>query len=182
MLRRVNGKAQPHYGHLLRWDVLYSLALKRPALWQPCLFDNPVIQLWARYQLEPGRRIDKLFDAVDWKVYTQDGVTEIDEPATGEFGSDIHTPTSRLASARYQGCATKHAAAWICGFGMTVRAAAARTGATGPSAPWPRAGPVTWRRPDSTTTTCGTACTKVIMSFCRSRFRTWLWRLRIEYL
>jgi Apea-like HEPN len=101
MLRRVNRKARPHYKHLLRWDVLYSLALKRPAhlLWKPLLalslFDNPVIQLWARYQLEPGRRIDKLFDAVDWKVYTPDDETEIDEPATGEFGSDIDAPTLR---------------------------------------------------------------------------------------
>ena len=39
MLRRINSKARPHYGHLLRWDVLYSLALRRPAhlLWQPLL-------------------------------------------------------------------------------------------------------------------------------------------------
>ena len=54
-----------------------------------------MIQLWARYQLEPARRIDRLFDSVEWKVYTPDGVTEIDEPATGEFGSDIDIPVLR---------------------------------------------------------------------------------------
>jgi Apea-like HEPN len=101
MLRRVNSKARATYGGFFRFDVLYSLALRRPThlLWQPLLalslFDNPVIQLWARYQLEPGRRIDKLFDAVQWRIFTPDGVTQIDQPDTGEFGSGIDTPMLR---------------------------------------------------------------------------------------
>lgn len=101
MLRRVIRDAQPHYGHELRFDVLFSLALNRPAhpLWRPLLalslFDNPVLRLWARYQVEPGRRIDKLFDSVEWEVWNPDGKTEIDQPRTGEFGSDADIPTLR---------------------------------------------------------------------------------------
>jgi hypothetical protein len=63
MLRRTLDD-RPHHGPLLRFDVLSSLAVDRRAypLWRPLLalslFDNPVLQLWARYQVEPGRRID----------------------------------------------------------------------------------------------------------------------------
>ncbi len=73
MLRRVEPRARPHHRYLLRWDVLYSLAIDRPAhqLWQPLLalslFDNSVLRLWARYQIEPGRTVDKLFDSVEWR-------------------------------------------------------------------------------------------------------------------
>jgi hypothetical protein len=61
MLRRVLSNTQPHYGPLLRFDVLGSLAADRRTypLWRPLLllslFDNPVLRLWARYQVEPGR-------------------------------------------------------------------------------------------------------------------------------
>ena len=63
MLRRINRDAVPHYRPVVHWDVLYSLALNRPAhlLWQPLialsLYANPVLRLWGRYQVEPGRRV-----------------------------------------------------------------------------------------------------------------------------
>ena len=92
MLRRVERRARPHHRHLLRWDVLYSLAIDRPAhqLWQPLLalslFDNSVLRLWARYQVEPGRTVDKLFDSVEWKVVTLNDGTDEDWPDFGDFG------------------------------------------------------------------------------------------------
>lgn len=91
MLRRIEPRAKPHHRHLLRWDVLYSLAIDRPAhqLWQPLLalslFDNSVLRLWARYQVESGRTIDKLFDSVEWRVVTLDDGTDEDWPQFGDF-------------------------------------------------------------------------------------------------
>jgi hypothetical protein len=93
MLRR-SREDRPNYGPIFRWDILYALALDRPAhpLWRPLLalslFDNPVLQLCARYEVEPGRRIDKLFDNVDWEVWIPDGVTEVERPRTGDFGEN----------------------------------------------------------------------------------------------
>jgi len=101
MLRRIDRDAEPHHRQALHWDVLYSLAINRPAhlLWQPLialsLYDNPVLQLWARYQVEPGRRVDKLFDSVEWEVWTPDGETEIERPQTGEFGLSADVPMLR---------------------------------------------------------------------------------------
>jgi hypothetical protein len=92
MLRRIEPRARPHHRHLLRFDVLYSLAVDRPAhqLWQPLLalslFDNSVLRLWARYQVEPGRGVDKLFDSVEWKVVTLNDGTDEDWPEFGDFG------------------------------------------------------------------------------------------------
>ena len=100
MLRRTLPEL-PHHGPLLRFDVFYSLAVDRRAhaLWRPLLllslFENPVLQLWARYQVEPGRRIDKLFDDVDWDVWTPDGVIDIEHPRTGDFGDYIDLPMLR---------------------------------------------------------------------------------------
>lgn len=59
------------------------------------LFDNPVLQLWARYQIEPGRRIDKLFDDVEWEIWSPDDSTEIEQPRTGYFGTDADLPVLR---------------------------------------------------------------------------------------
>jgi len=95
MLRRIDLDALPHYRPVVHWEVLYSLALNRPAhlLWQPLialsLYANPVLKLWGRYQIEPGRRADKLFDSVQWEIWTPDGETEIERPQTGAFGWDI---------------------------------------------------------------------------------------------
>jgi hypothetical protein len=100
MLRRRLDE-RPHHGPLLRFDVLGSLALDRRTypLWRPLLllslFENSVLQLWARYQIEPGRRIDKIFDDVEWEVWTPDGVTDIEQPRTGDFGEDADLPTVR---------------------------------------------------------------------------------------
>jgi hypothetical protein len=101
MLRRILPDARPHHGPLLRFDVLGSLAADRRTypLWRPLLllslFDNPVLQLWARYQVEPGRRIDKLFDDVEWGVWTLDEYTDIEQPRTGDFGEDADLPMLR---------------------------------------------------------------------------------------
>jgi hypothetical protein len=100
MLRRTRDEL-PHHGPLLRFDVLGSLAADRRTypLWRPLLllnlFDNPVLQLWARYQVEPGRRIDKLFDDVEWEVLALDADTDFEQPRTGDFGEDADLPTLR---------------------------------------------------------------------------------------
>jgi hypothetical protein len=92
MLRRIEPAARPHHRHLLRFDVLDFLAIDRPAhqLWQPLLvlslFDNSVLRLWARYQVEPGRVVDKLFDSVEWEVVTLNDGTDKDWPQFGGFG------------------------------------------------------------------------------------------------
>ena len=92
---------RPHHGPLLRFDVLSSLAVDRRAypLWRPLLalslFDNPVLQLWARFQVESGLRIDKLFDDVEWEVRTLDADTEFEQPRTGDFGEEADLPTLR---------------------------------------------------------------------------------------
>jgi hypothetical protein len=101
MLRRFDSKALPDYGPALYWDVLYALATHRTTrlLWQPLLalnlFDNQVLRLWAWYKVEPGRRTDKLFDSVDWEVWTPDGVTDIDRPMTGSFGDNLDVQSMR---------------------------------------------------------------------------------------
>lgn len=100
MLRRRRDD-HPHLGPPLRFDVLYSLAIDRPAhpLWRPLLvlglFENSVLQLWARYQIEPRRRIDKLFDDVVREVWIPDGVTEIERPMTGSYGDETDTQMLR---------------------------------------------------------------------------------------
>jgi hypothetical protein len=98
MLRRVRPGARPLHAPPLRWDVLYSQALDRPAypLWRPLLalslFENSVLQLWARYQVEPARRTDKLFDDVVWEVRAIDADTDYEQPMTGSFGERADVP------------------------------------------------------------------------------------------
>jgi hypothetical protein len=58
-------------------------------------FDNAVLRLWARYEVEPGRRIDKLLDDVEREVWTLDAEAEIEQPRTGDFGEDADLPTLR---------------------------------------------------------------------------------------
>jgi hypothetical protein len=88
MLRRVNPDHRPHRGQFLSWDM------RRPAhvLWQPMLamslYQNPVVDLWARYRVEPGRRVDVLFDHVYTEPWTPDGVKEVEVVRTGEYKVD----------------------------------------------------------------------------------------------
>jgi hypothetical protein len=92
MLRRINREAGPRRGLFLHFDLLASEAAGHSAhlLWQPLLalslLDNSVLRLWARYQVEPGRRIDKLFDSVEWTVVTLNDGTDEDWPQFGDFG------------------------------------------------------------------------------------------------
>jgi hypothetical protein len=91
MLRRINREAAPRRGLFLHFDLLASEAAGHSAhlLWQPLLalslLDNSVLRLWARYQAEPGRRIDKLFDSVEWTVVTLNDGTDADWPQFGDF-------------------------------------------------------------------------------------------------
>lgn len=84
MLRRIDPDGKPHSGLVLYWNV-------RPAhsLWLPLLalslYDNAVIELWAQYDVEPGRRVDVMFDHVYTEPWTPDGVTEIEVVRTGDF-------------------------------------------------------------------------------------------------
>jgi hypothetical protein len=97
MLRHVVRDGTPQRGPALHWDYLYSLGLGRPQwelLWQSLtvlsLYANPVLRLWARYRIEPRRRTDKLFDSVDWEIWSPDGEAEIETPRTGAFDLDAH--------------------------------------------------------------------------------------------
>jgi hypothetical protein len=98
MLRRVRPGVRPLHAPAFRWDVLYSQAINRPAypLWRPLLvlslFENSVLQLWARYQVEPARRIDKLFDDVVWEVRAIDADSDYEQPMTGSFGMRADVP------------------------------------------------------------------------------------------
>jgi hypothetical protein len=68
--------------------------MRRPAhvLWQPLLamslYQNPVVHLWARYIVEPGRRVDVLFDHVYTEPWTPDGETEVEVVRHGEYEVD----------------------------------------------------------------------------------------------
>lgn len=92
MLRRVDPEGKPHGGFVIYWNVRPS-----HALWQPLLalslFQNPVVHLWAQYDVEPGRRVDVLFDRVYTEPWTPDGVTEIEVVRRGDYeidGSNAH--------------------------------------------------------------------------------------------
>ncbi|MFP5328171.1 MAG: hypothetical protein ACLGHT_11900 [Acidimicrobiia bacterium] len=87
MLHRVDPEGKPHSGLIIYWNP-------RPAhaLWQPLLalslFQNPVVHLWAQYDVEPGRRVDVLFDRVYTEPWTPDGVTEIEVVRRGDYEID----------------------------------------------------------------------------------------------
>jgi hypothetical protein len=84
MLRRVDPDGKPHSGFVIYWNLRPS-----HALWQPLLalslFQNPVVHLWAQYDVEPGRRVDVLFDRVYTEPWTPDGVTEIEVVRRGDY-------------------------------------------------------------------------------------------------
>jgi transposase-like protein len=88
MLRRPAPNDRPYIGFTINWPQPH------PAhrLWQPLLalslYDNPVVQLWARYRVEPGRRVDRHFDQVAWEIWfppPPDDDVEVEVPMTGEF-------------------------------------------------------------------------------------------------
>ncbi len=87
MLRRVDPEGKPHGGFVIYWNLRPS-----HALWQPLLalslFQNPVVHLWAQYDVEPGRRVDVLFDRVYTEPWTPDGVTEIEVVRRGDYEID----------------------------------------------------------------------------------------------
>jgi hypothetical protein len=84
MLRRVDPEGKSHWGFLIHWNF-------RPAhaLWQPLfalsLYQNPVVHLWAQYDVEPGRRVDVAFDHVYIEPWTPDGVIEIERVRKGDY-------------------------------------------------------------------------------------------------
>jgi hypothetical protein len=87
MLRRIDPQGKPHGGLLVSWNM-------RPAhaLWQPMLamslYQNPVVHLWAQYNVEPGRRVDVLFDHVYTEPWTPDGETEVEIVRAGDYEID----------------------------------------------------------------------------------------------
>jgi transposase-like protein len=88
ILRRSDPDDRPYRGLVVQWPQAH------PAhrLWQPLLalslYDNPVLQLWARYRVEPGRRVDRGFDQVTWDIWSPDGEIEIEVPFKGGFRVD----------------------------------------------------------------------------------------------
>lgn len=87
MLRRVDPDGKPHSGFVIYWNLRPS-----HALWQPLLalslFQNPVVHLWAQYDVEPGRRVGVLFDRVYTEPWTPDGVTEVEVVRRGDYEID----------------------------------------------------------------------------------------------
>jgi hypothetical protein len=87
MLRRIDPDGKPHGGFVIYWNLRPS-----HALWQPLLalslFQNPVVHLWAQYDVEPGRRVDVLFDRVYTEPWTPDGETEIEVVRRGDYEID----------------------------------------------------------------------------------------------
>ena len=87
MLRRIDPDAKAVTGWLINFDF-------RPThtLWLPLialsLYQNPVVQLWAKYKVEPGRRVNTLFDRVYIEPWTPDGVIEIERVRRGDFELD----------------------------------------------------------------------------------------------
>ncbi len=87
MLRRIDPDDRPTRGLVLFLDV-------RPAhaLWQPLLamslYQNPVVHLWARYAVEPGRRVDVLVDNVYTEPWIPDGETELERVRKGDYEVD----------------------------------------------------------------------------------------------
>jgi hypothetical protein len=47
-----------------------------------------VVHLWAQYEVEPGRRIDKVSDHVPIEPWTPDGITEVDSVRPGDYELD----------------------------------------------------------------------------------------------
>jgi hypothetical protein len=83
MLRRVDPIPNPRDGF-----VIY---VSRPSwdLWKPLLvlslYQNPVLHLWAQYEIEPARRVDVVFDRVYTEPWTPDGTREVDVVRTGDY-------------------------------------------------------------------------------------------------
>lgn len=86
MLRRLDTAGKPRSGFMIYWE--------QPSwdLWQPLLaislYQNPVLHLWAQYEIEPGRRVDVVYDRVYTEPWTPDGVTEVEVVRTGDYYID----------------------------------------------------------------------------------------------
>ncbi len=86
MLRRIDPHGRAHSGIVIYWE--------RPAweLWQPLLamslYQNAVLHLLAQYEVEPGRRVDVIFDRVYTEPWTPDGVTEVEVTRPGDYEID----------------------------------------------------------------------------------------------
>ncbi|MDQ3913904.1 MAG: HEPN domain-containing protein [Actinomycetota bacterium] len=87
MLRRIARDAKAVIGWLVNLDVRPEHTLWRPLL-ALSLYQNQVLQLWGRYKVEPGRRLDKLFDRVSIEPWTPDGVDVVDRVMFGGFRVD----------------------------------------------------------------------------------------------
>jgi hypothetical protein len=88
ILRRIDPNGHAHSGFTIYWE--------RPSweLWQPLLamslYQNAVLHLWAQYEVEPGRRVDVIFDRVYTEPWTPDGVTEVEVIRPGDYEIDAN--------------------------------------------------------------------------------------------
>lgn len=87
MLRRVDSDGKPHSGLVIYWNLR-----PRNALWLPLLalslYQNPVLDLWAQYDVEPARRVDRVFDRVYTEPWSPDGVVELERVRRGDYEID----------------------------------------------------------------------------------------------
>jgi hypothetical protein len=97
VLRRIDAEGSARSGFVIYWS--------HPSwdLWQPLLamslYQNPVLHLWAQYEIEPGRRVDAVFDRVDTEPWLPDGVTEVETFRPGDYEID---PGSEARFRRFQ--------------------------------------------------------------------------------
>ena len=87
VLRRIDSAGKPHSGLVVYFGTRPAHALWRPML-AMSLYQNSVIHLWAQYDVEPGRRIDVLFDHVYTEPWTPDGETEVEVVRNGGYEID----------------------------------------------------------------------------------------------
>lgn len=87
MLRKIDPNGSAHD------DIVIYFEQPSWDLWKPLLaislYRNPVIHLWAQYEVEPARRVDRVFDRVETEPWTPDGVTEVEVARRGDYEIDV---------------------------------------------------------------------------------------------
>lgn len=87
MLRRIDPHGTAHDGLVVYFEQPPSWELWQPLL-AISLYQNPVLHLWAQYEVEPARRVDVVFDHVYTEPWTPDGVTEVEVVRRGDYEID----------------------------------------------------------------------------------------------
>lgn len=84
LLRRPRDDQTPGSGIPISWDMQPAYAVWQPLL-ALMLFQNPVVHFYARYKVEPRRRVDRLHDRIAVEPWSPDGVVELERPFLGDW-------------------------------------------------------------------------------------------------